>query len=112
MPDGVALIHADILRNMRAAVGGDHACVVVDLVEQGYVSRPLYDLQQVTFIGCGHHGNSLLPFEDATFTQWAVLVAIEFVALVLCGTVGISLFCLGQHRRYGAFWPNDQRRSL
>src|SRR6266700_3395656 len=41
MANRVSLPLADVLRDMRAPVGGDDASGVVNLVEQGYVSRPL-----------------------------------------------------------------------
>src|ERR1051326_3808398 len=97
---------------MRPAVGGDHASVMVDLMKQRDVPRPLYNLKQVALISCREHGNPLLALEDATLTQRAIRVAIEFMPLVFCGALGVSFSGLRQHRRYGAIRPHDQRGSF
>src|SRR5437899_3994306 len=64
----VPLPQADILWNMRTAVGGDDARGVVDLVKQAHVSLPLDNLQQVAFVSAGPHGELFLAHQDATLT--------------------------------------------
>src|SRR5262249_18696386 len=46
---------ADVLRNMRTAIGGDNARQVIRLMKQTHVSRPLHNLQEVAFVGTGQH---------------------------------------------------------
>src|SRR4029077_12825453 len=51
MADRVSLPLAHVLRDMRAPVGGNDASGVVNLVEQGYVSWPLHNLEKITLTG-------------------------------------------------------------
>ena len=103
---------ADVLRDVRAAVGGDDARGVVRLVKQGHISAPLHNLQKVAFIGAGNHRNSLLVHQDAALTQRAVRVAVEFVSLAHRSACGVSFPGLRQHGRHDAFRPDDERGAL
>ena len=55
-PHRVALIQTDVLGDMRAAVGRDHARGVVGLAKHGHVSRSLHNLYEVALVGARDRG--------------------------------------------------------
>src|SRR5262249_10829958 len=65
----VPLPQADILRNMRTAVGGNDERGVGYLVNHAHGPLPLDNMEQVAFVGAGPHGDLFLAHQDATLTQ-------------------------------------------
>src|SRR5690242_21174530 len=69
MANRVALILANLLRDMRTPIRWNHSRRVVDLVQQNHVSWAFDYLQQVVVSGPGKHGDTLLRHQDATLLQ-------------------------------------------
>src|SRR6516162_11727292 len=96
---------------MRPTIGGNDARGMVYLVKQDYITRPLNNLQLVVVIDGGKHRDSLLSHRDTALLQRPILVAVQFVSLVIGGTLGVSFSSLRQHGRNDALWPYNKRGS-
>ena len=76
MANGVALPLPDALRDVRTPVRGNDPSGMVDLMEHGYVSRSLHNLQLVVVVDCGKHRDSFLAHQDAALLERPILVAV------------------------------------
>src|ERR1700674_2632036 len=81
---------ADALRCVRTSIRGNNANRVVHFVENGHVSRSLYNLH-IVVIGGRQHRHSFLRQNQTAGAQPPILRAIHFMSTILGSEIGGSL---------------------